>query len=302
MEYLDDGNAAPRYSEKPLTDGEGWDAEPEGVRRCREMEGNGLPCLSNPHSPNQYHHTRTRNPHSVVGRRRIVTPKYMLELFTSIGINSLCLKDLHLPWTAGLQPPVTAMSLTELDLQRIMNNTKLRADINYDADLHFKPNLEGENGRKKCDEAKEYWKALAVELLLYRALCSEGDFGQLPSFAPITVDDQERIFTSRLPPMFETIRAILQSLVPEQERSFMDERFDGPLLMQQIQRGCLDFKNLSTWLAQVLKRHCAPMRDSMVDGMLERISRGADNVEVLVDGLKDLFGILEVMKLVNTIL
>lgn len=100
--------------------------------------------------------------------------------------------------------------------------------------------------------------------------------------------------------MFQTIRAILNTLVPEQERISVEERFDIPFLMQQIQRGCFDFKCLAMWLAQILKRHCAPMRDSMVDTMVDYISRGTDSdVEVLVDGLRRLFGILEAMKLVK---
>lgn len=301
IEYCDDDNTAPRYSEKPSTTSEGWDTGSEEKRRIRKTEEERLPCLRDPPRTKEQHQARTSVPHSIVGRTLLVTPEYILELFTSFGEKPLCLKDLYLPWTAGFLPPVTAMSLTELDLQRIMNNTKLRADINYDGDLHFRPNLDGEKGRRKCREAKEYWKALTVELLLYWAYCSEGNFWQLPTFAPIAIDKQERYFIHRLPLMFQTIRGILHSLVPEQERFFVEERFDVPLLMQQIQRGCFDFKCLSVWLAQILKRHCAPMRDTMVDDMVKHISRGADNdMEVLVDGLKDLFGILEAMKLVAT--
>jgi hypothetical protein len=66
-----------------------------------------------------------------------------------IGADPLDREDVCLLWTAEV-PPVTATSLTELDLQRIMNNTKLRADINFDGDLHFRPNLDGPEGQEKC--------------------------------------------------------------------------------------------------------------------------------------------------------
>ncbi|KAI9870910.1 MAG: hypothetical protein M1830_003637, partial [Pleopsidium flavum] len=297
IEYCDDDNTAPRYSEKPPTTDELWDTGSEGKRRTRRTEKERLRCLRDPPCT-KHQQAGTRVPHSIGGRTLLVTPEYILELFISVGVDSLSLRDLYLPWTAGFLPPVTAMSLTELDLQRIMNNTKLRADINYDGDLHFRPNLDGEKGRRKCREAKEYWKALTVELLLYWVYCSEGVPWHLPTFAPIVIDKQERSFFSRLPLMFQTIRGILHSLVPEQERLFVEERFDVRFLMQQIQRGCFDFKSLSVWLAQILKRHCAPMRDAMVDDMVKHINLGADNdAEVLVDGLKDLFGILEAMKL-----
>ena len=299
IELDDDDQAAPRYAETPPTDNEAWDKVADSKRKSRRTNREAGPGPRSPSFPREQQQAWTRTPH-LVERTIPVTPEYILELFHSIGADFLCLEVLYLPWTAGVLPPVTAMSLTELDLQRIMNNTKLRADINFDGDLHFRPNLDGPKGWKKCREAKEYWKALTVELLLYWVYCSKGGCCQLPSFATIVHGNQEKSFISRLPVMFQTIRAILNSLVPEQERLFVEQRFDVPLLMQQIERGCFDFKGLSLWLAQILKRHCAPMRDGMVDNMVSHIGSGVDNdVEDLVDGLKDLFGILEAMKLVT---
>ncbi|KAF2400608.1 hypothetical protein EJ06DRAFT_576691 [Trichodelitschia bisporula] len=49
------------------------------------------------------------------------------------------------------------------------------------------------------------------------------------------------------------------------------------------------------WLAQLLKRHCAPMRDSMVDHMVDRLRAGIP--PDVPKGLLELFGVLESMKL-----
>jgi len=302
IEYDDDNRTAPRYPENQSTENATWDVVADSKRRIRRTDKDRRVYATEQMSScvGREQQAPTQAPQHPLERTLLLTPENILHLSERIGTDLLCREDVYLLWTAGLVPPVTAMSLTELDLQRIMNNTKLRADINFDGDLHFRPNLDGPKGRKKCKEAKKYWRALTVELLVYRVRCLEGDCWELPIFAPIVVGDQEKSFISRLPLMFQTIRAILNTLVPEQERISVEERFDIPFLMQQIQRGCFDFKCLAMWLAQILKRHCAPMRDSMVDTMVDYISRGTDSdVEVLVDGLRRLFGILEAMKLVK---
>ena len=51
--------------------------------------------------------------------------------------------------STSVEPPVTKGTLSELDTNKIVNNPKLRHDINFDPDLHFRLNLDGEGGRKK---------------------------------------------------------------------------------------------------------------------------------------------------------
>lgn len=302
IEYDDNNRTAPRYPENQSTENATWDVVADSKRTIRRTDKDRRVYTTEqmPSCARREQQAPTQAPQHPLERTLLLTPENILYLSERIGTDLLCREDVYLLWTAGVVPPVTAMSLTELDLQRIMNNTKLRADINFDGDLHFRPNLDSPKGRKKCKEAKQYWRALTVELLVYRVRCSEGDCWESPIFAPIVVGDQEKSFISRLPMIFQTIRAILNTLVPEQQRISVEERFDIPFLMQQIQRGCYDFKCLAVWLAQILKRHCAPMRDSMVDTMVDYISRGTDgDVEVLVDGLRRLLGILEAMKLVK---
>lgn len=302
IEYDDGNRTAPRYSDKQSTENETWDVVAESKRRTERTDHDRRVRIreKTPRCPRQQQQALTQALRRPLQRTLLLTPEDIFDSSKCIGAEVLCREDVYLLWTAGVLPPVTATSLAELDLQRIMNNTKIRADINFDGDLQFRPNLDGPKGKKKCTEAKQYWRALAVELLVYRVHCSERDCWELPTFASIVVDHQEKTFISRLPLMFQTIRAILNTLIPEQERLLVEARIDIPFLMQQIQRGCFDFECLSMWLAQVLKRHCAPMRDTMVDTMVDYISRGADSdVGLLVDGLRELFGILEAMKLVK---
>ncbi|KAK4188836.1 hypothetical protein QBC35DRAFT_183692 [Podospora australis] len=42
-----------------------------------------------------------------------------------------------------LEPPVTKTTLSELDVTKIMYIPKLRHDINFDPELHFRPNIDG---------------------------------------------------------------------------------------------------------------------------------------------------------------
>lgn len=46
-------------------------------------------------------------------------------------------------------PPVNIQSLREIDLAEILKNPQLRHDILFDPQLQFRPNLDGERGRRK---------------------------------------------------------------------------------------------------------------------------------------------------------
>lgn len=192
-------------------------------------------------------------------------------------------------------PPVTKSTLSELDLNHIMNNIRLRMDANFDGDLHFRPDLDGEKGQKKRNQAAEYWAALATEISIYTfCASSDGD-------GPDNDDISNLKFEPRLPAMFETLQEILKTLVPERDHSNVMQNLDVPLLMQQIHKGVLDLMNLANWLAGLLKTHCAPMRDEWADQMVKEISAGlyAQDMEKVVVGLRTLFGMLEAMKLVS---
>jgi hypothetical protein len=193
-------------------------------------------------------------------------------------------------WGATLVPPITKHSLSELDISSIINNSKLRHDVNFDRELHFRPNLDGHKGQLKREAQRGYWEAVTAELQLYHSTC--GPFTSDPEMNALRKNCQKRI-----PRMFETIKEILKHLVPERDQSSVEEHLDVPMVMQEIEKGVCDFVSIVGWLAQLLKRHCAPMRDEMVDCMVNRV-RKADAASISA-GLCELFGVLEAMKLVS---
>jgi hypothetical protein len=186
------------------------------------------------------------------------------------------------------QPPVTKNTLSELDVNKIVHNPKLRHDINFDPDLHFRPNLDGEKGRRKKQKQDDFWNTMRSQLQSF-LLDREGFEREL--------GDVEWC----LPATLKAIRGILETLVPQRDRASVEETFNIDLLMQQFRKGVADLVKLATWLSQLLKRHCAPMRDDWVDDMVIQLSNGDKNGDVsqLVDGMFSLLAVLEAMKLVS---
>ncbi|KAK5116721.1 hypothetical protein LTR62_007395 [Meristemomyces frigidus] len=199
---------------------------------------------------------------------------------------------------ATRQPPITAESLAELDMPRIINNPKLRHDVNFDRELHFRPNLEGSKGRQKMRSNDQYWQAVEGELFMYV-------FANVRKRAATNAADQAhwaRVLNGtprRLRRIFEAIRDILGTLVPDHEQKRVKARLDVDLMMQEIINGVCDLIDLSDWIATVVKKHCAPMRDALVDAMSHDIQSGAreNDQSKLVEGLRQLLNVLEAMKL-----
>ena len=186
-----------------------------------------------------------------------------------------------------LEPPITKTSLSELDVAKIIHNCKLRHDINFDPDLHFRPNLEGDKGRLKQNRHNSFWRSLRDQLTQF-------------------VVDRDGFFARNgdgddwcLPLLLKTVKSILEGLVPQRDLGLLDEGLNIELLMQQFYHGILDLEKLAEWLRNVLKSHCAPMRDDEVDSMYKLVRDGnrEGDLDKLVCGLRDLLSILEHMKL-----
>ncbi|OTB04841.1 hypothetical protein M426DRAFT_73199 [Hypoxylon sp. CI-4A] len=186
-----------------------------------------------------------------------------------------------------MEPPVTKTTLSELDVNKIIHNPKLRHDINFDPDLHFRPNVDGEKGRRKQERADQFWNLLTEQLQLFIIDRDEfmNRFGQGEEWC--------------LPQLLKSIKEIIQTLVPQRDRMYLDEGLNVELIMQQFSKGMADLEKLATWLSGVLKSHCAPMRDEWVDDMYNQLTNGNRNndMEELVQGMRSLLGVLEAMKL-----
>jgi hypothetical protein len=199
---------------------------------------------------------------------------------------------------ASIHPPITPDSLAELDMPRITNNPKLRHDVNFDRELHFRPNLDGARGKQKIKSAKDYWKALEAELYMLN-LSQRARAQPDGTVSPCYWESVMRESRKRLPIVFEVVRDILTTLVPDQDQAKIKERLDVDLLIQQIDNGVCDLVDLANWLGRVLKNHCAPMRDGLVDKMRKAITKGAQQADqkLMVSGLRQLLSLLEAMKL-----
>ena len=229
------------------------------AEECRSAESQNIPTIENDDSPRTQRSQRTGTPCLTSRERRPVT-----------------------------EPPVTKATLSELDVTKIVNNPKLRHDINFDPELHFRPNIDGEKGKRKSQKANAFWDHMENQLGSYLT--------ETEKFERENGDAEWA-----LPATLRAIREILETLVPQRDRSSVEETFNIELLMQQFRNGVADMTKLSHWLSQLLKSHCAPMRDEWVDKMVVQFTHGDQNQDIRssVEGMKTLLGILEAMKLVR---
>lgn len=225
------------------------------------------------------------------------------EELDRLGMSS---RDLRFLWTASTDPPVTKASLSELDLVRIVNDAKLRHDVNFDREVSFRPNTHGEVFQLRQALEEGYWEALTVEFALY--IIRRRD---VSSSRPESQESPWHLGPAsgnkvplRLPKMFRTIQEILKTLVPVSEWPAVDTRLDVDLLIQQLEKGVCDILALSQWLSSLLLGSCSPMRDCLVANMVSIIRRGVESEHAgrIAEGLKHLFYILENMKLVSSLL
>ena len=203
--------------------------------------------------------------------------------------------DLAPLWEASIDPPITASTLAELDLGRISVDPRLCHDLNFEYEVAFRPNYDGERGRRKKALAKQYWAALAFELSLFmgRGLHSNS-ISLLDHLAA-------RSFQWRLPRMFEAVKEILSTLVRGEHVLDIEQNLDTELLMQQLSKGVCDFISFSAWLSTLLKGSCSPDRDMYVMRVSKQIQQSVTSNDpvALCQGIEDMFGLLETMKLVS---
>ena len=212
-------------------------------------------------------------------------------------------------WSAEREPPVTKESLSELDLDRILNDSRLRHDMNFDRNVSFVPITNGRVGSERHRRANEYWNAVRIECTLY-IKCQGQPLWKHPGTSDILgslglpQDLPRNELPLRLPKLFQSVREIVKTLVPETEWCSVDERLDVDLLAQELEKGVCDIVTLSDWLASLLLRSCAPMRDSLIKKLVPLVRSGFQHCEAgyLVEGLICVFDILETMKLVSSLL
>ena len=162
-----------------------------------------------------------------------------------------------------LLPLITRFSLRELDVDEIIYNAQLRHDLYFDPKLQFKSALDEE---KSC-KSKSYWETIQMEL-------SQGYF-------------------YRVPLLLLEAKAIIDELIPNSKEELdVADWFDIHLISQQISHQVFNPINFVRQVSDMLKRHCAPIRDELIDEMMSECESGN-----IAKALEMLFNILELMKL-----
>lgn len=315
----------------------------------------------------------------------------------------------------SLHPPITRQTLKELDLHEILKNPQLRHDIVFDSNVQFRPNFDGERGRKKKELGNKYWYAIQKEIetgctcthfsgkLLLPCACGSdngktaisrfasslssvkspmpllGNYahsgsgfngllasrsddtaappgtpapgsakvkspncaiglgnGRIPSRIPLLIQELRSICLSVLPcppsgndrnttpasakltlssPTTNKDRSPQRQAVPATASPYSNrstaatpntatssvathhiliaQALDSHLITQQIRHGILDIASLMSFLGSILKLHCAPMRDEVIEKMIKTVCVDGE----VAMGLRMCFEILELMKL-----
>ena len=81
------------------------------------------------------------------------------------------------------------------------------------------------------------------------------------------------------------------------------EAFDGALIEQQLRHGVFDLSRLFEAVGDLLRKHCAPLRDSMVNSMVELARKctpgGGGGLDDALKAIRMCFEIVEIMRLVR---
>ncbi|KAI1112022.1 T-complex protein 11-domain-containing protein [Nemania sp. NC0429] len=178
------------------------------------------------------------------------------------------------------EPPVTKATLSDLDVSKIFQNPKLRKDINFDPDLHFRPNLDGSKGRQKQDAARQFWATLQ---------------GELQDFAMERAPHRTLHKIRSLVVLLQYMQEILVSLVTDHDRPYVRAHLDAKPLAQQLSRSTAKRAWFAKWLRPLLKKSCAPLRDDAVDEACDMLSESAKkgDARTFLDGMQSLVDVLE---------
>ncbi|KAI0311719.1 T-complex protein 11-domain-containing protein [Amylostereum chailletii] len=228
-------------------------------------------------------------------------------------------------------------SLKELDLDAIMRNPQLRHDFLFDSGLTFRAS----SSRRKRDQAHTYWKAVELELRTgctcvtfdldgrpMPCVCVCKRVPATPADPVIACLPQRRRLTLRMPsrikPLVQELRTVLISILNPQRPSFLNSSnrnktyaqcqeqnaqharrirslLDPDLIQQELAHAVFDPSGTFQVIGEILKSHCAPMRDPMIDLMVHKAKRcapGAPGTKAdAVHAIRLCFEILELMKL-----
>ncbi|KAJ7600511.1 T-complex protein 11-domain-containing protein [Mycena floridula] len=202
-----------------------------------------------------------------------------VPLFSTIPIDP---NSLHIP---SSHPLVNRHTLKELHLDAIFRNPQLRHDILFDPAITFRPT----QSKQKLFISDRYWSAVSRELESGCTCVSFDTNGSPHSLvsAPRRRHRQSEVhavLTLRMPSRIQllleeflevfSVIALPPRLLhrhyplPRLHDSYIHTLFDPELIHQELSRDLFEPSGVFTAIGDVLKAHCAPMRDCMVADMV----------------------------------
>ncbi|KAF8917126.1 T-complex protein 11-domain-containing protein [Mucidula mucida] len=237
----------------------------------------------------------------------------------------------HIP---PILPLINRQSLKELDLDIILRNPQLRHDLLFDSGLQFRPT----GSKRKKELSEKYWNAIITELETGCTCVSFDNQSQptpsvlcacqhipLPSDTPVsTISPSLGIMTIRMPSrirplLTEFLQVLISVLQPlssisgiyvnpvsfksqaqehRDQASHIRSIFDPSLIEQELKHRVFDPSGLFRAIGNILKAHCAPIRDKAVEAMIQMAeAAGHPSRSESVMALRQCMDILELMKL-----
>ncbi|KAI0720506.1 T-complex protein 11-domain-containing protein [Cerioporus squamosus] len=237
------------------------------------------------------------------------------------------------------QPPINRETLKELDLEAILRNPQLRHDLLFDSGLQFRP-TSSRRKRDLADnywlaivrelECGCTCTTLDANGRLAERRCACGVL-QLPTERPMLAFSTGNMLTVRTPsrirPLLHELLEVLVSIIqplqqpstrppellfppPPQHPQFQQniahvallrQLLDPELIQQEIDHGLFDPSGVFQAIGDIIRCHCAPMRDAAVDQMVALARScapgGAGTKLDAVRAIRMCFEIMELMKL-----
>ncbi|KAJ3049314.1 hypothetical protein HK097_009680, partial [Rhizophlyctis rosea] len=186
-----------------------------------------------------------------------------LQLFENVP------DDKYVSLVPLLPPNVTRFTLRELDMSETLASAQLRHDLYFDPDLKFKLNNDGDAWEVKMQRTNAFWEEVEEE-----------------------VESRGEVW--RVPLLIHEIKGCLRELMPYEEAKVeeVERRIDIALIKQEVEHGVLDVEGLVGYVGGIMKATCAPIRDGMVDAMVEEARQGR-----VIRALRTCFTVLELMRL-----
>lgn len=187
---------------------------------------------------------------------------------------------------AELLPPINRFTLRELSYEKIVNNQQIRHDLAFEEQLEF--SRKAAEGRSEFDS--KYWHLIENEISYLESrkaiLTSTFNFSDM---------SESLCQANILVVLLVEIKEILLEILPYSSAFYkkLQHAFDFYFLHQQVSCGVIDMAAILLPLTNLLRSHCAPIRDKLVSQIQSECIRQSYGL-----ALRNTMELLQLMKLV----